>query len=84
MKPETVIAIGIASVSVMEIANLITLGYDGTILSTCVGAITYLCGLLHGKKKTRKKVRRRKRNVWVSQTVSFTPYPSVQSESQAS
>jgi len=80
MKPETVAAIGIGCVCAMEIANLITLGYDGTILSGCVGTIAYLCGLLHGRKKKPKKVRRRKRNVWVSQTLSFTPYPSVQSE----
>jgi hypothetical protein len=80
MKPETVIAIGIVGVSVMEIANLFTLGYDGTILSGCVGAITYLCGLLHGKRKRPKKVRRRRKRVYATQTVSFTPCPAVQPE----
>jgi hypothetical protein len=80
MKPETVIAIGIAGVCTMEIANLLTLGYDGTILSGCVGAITYLCGLLHGKRKTRRKMRRRRRCVYATQTVSFTSYPALQSQ----
>jgi hypothetical protein len=80
MKPETVIAIGIAGVCTMEIANLLTLGYDGTILSGCVGAITYLCGLLHGKRTKPKKVRRRRRRVYTPQTVSLTPYPALQSQ----
>jgi hypothetical protein len=79
MRAETVIAIGIGAVSVMEVVNLFTLGYDGTILSGCVGTIAYLCGLLHGKRKRPKKVRRRRRNVQVAQTVSLTPYPNVQS-----
>jgi hypothetical protein len=80
VKPETVIAIGIAGVSVMEIANLFTLGYDGTILSGCVGTVAYLCGLVHGKRKARKKVRRRRKRVYATQTVSFTPCPAVQSQ----
>jgi hypothetical protein len=80
MKPETVIAFGIVSVCVMETVNLLTLGYDGTILSGCVGAITYLCGLLHGKRKSVKKIRRRRKRVYASQTPSFTPYPALQSQ----
>jgi hypothetical protein len=78
MKPETVIAIGIGSVTVMEIINLLTLKYDGTILSGCVGTVAYLCGLLHGKRRTRKKVRRRKKRVQATQAVSILPNPAVQ------
>jgi hypothetical protein len=79
MRPETVIAFGIGCICVLEVANLFTLGYDGTILSGCIGAISYLCGLLHGKHKRPKKVRRRRKNVQASQTDSIPIAFSVQS-----
>lgn len=80
MKSETVIAIGIGCVCAMEVTNLFTLGYDGTILSGCVGTIAYLAGLLHGKRKKVKKARRRKKHVQVTQTVSIPTAPCIQPE----
>jgi len=43
LRDETLIVIiGIVAISILEIINLLTLGYDGNILSAVVGSIVYL------------------------------------------
>jgi len=37
-----IVITGIVAISILEIINLLTLGYDGNILSAIVGSIVYL------------------------------------------
>jgi len=45
-----VAAIGIAGVSAIEVANILTRGPDSTIVAAVVGAITAIVGFCFGKK----------------------------------
>jgi len=43
-----VAAVGIGGVAAVEIVNIIHVGVDSTVLSTVVGAITFIVGLAFG------------------------------------
>jgi hypothetical protein len=52
MEDKTLVAVvGIASVAAIEIANIIFVGIDSSVLSAVIGAITFIAGLAYGIKK---------------------------------
>jgi hypothetical protein len=58
LREETIIVIiGIAAISILEIINLITLGYDGNILSAVVGSIVYLVTRTYYKTKRTRSIK---------------------------
>lgn len=43
-----VAGVGIAAVAAVEIVNIVYVGVDSTVLSTVIGAITFIVGLCFG------------------------------------
>jgi hypothetical protein len=58
LREETIIVIvGIIAISILEMINLFTLGYDGNILSAVIGSIVYLVTRTYYKSRKTRSIK---------------------------